>query len=456
MDITHLARKVANAHISKVATGISEEGRRKYFEFPYHGELKDRLKYLGAKWDADTKRWWAAKNHKNIEKMEEAFLEIFGNPDPQNEAPNEAPQGAGKEYDFEFPYATEYHDPDRGFSRPLREVLKALGARWDAKNKVWYSTDTHPNFKRMTEVYDAAMGKQKKIDNIKQEKLDAEKAELDRLRNDVGYIFDARIKRFSQTIVSLLKKHDAIFDGKGWLLPDFDTRLKLQDDIRDIMNEEEAAKEIKQLGVDTRKLDRFTMWTKTKNPPREKGEVFIMPWDTGGGPGPHHKKGDAVVVKAIKSTWVRDDAMSFGGPAGWESGWAHTIFIAPATEAEAAPALEEEKKRLTISEAHRRVSQLEAEFQRKGQLPRNAKDRGQAYLPISKNTWIVGGGAYFFIGDKAIWYIRINGADGDTWANSNSASGIAYKMPKSPELEEEIKSLHEILHKNERLSIKTL
>jgi len=197
--------------MEKSATGITEEGRRKYFEFPYHAQLKDTLKGLGAKWDADTKRWWAAKNHKNITKMEEEFYDIFS-----KDAPKSGPTTMGKEYEFEFSYSTDYHDPDKGSTRPLREVLKALGARWDSSNKVWYSSDTHPNFKRMTEVFDAAMGRAKKIDDAKKEKIDAAQEEIKRRRTEVPYLYGP----YPQNIVKIIKDNGGIFDGKAWLLPD--------------------------------------------------------------------------------------------------------------------------------------------------------------------------------------------------------------------------------------------
>lgn len=443
----NLVSKVVSAYMVKISTGISEEGRRTYFEFPYHAGLKDQLKMLGAKWDAGTKRWWAAKNHKNISEMTDAFNALFGGSPP-------AMPPKGREVDFEFPFTTEYHDPDRGRTQPLREVLKGLGARWDGTHKVWYAEDTHPNFKRMTEVYDAAMGRAKKIDDAQKDKVDAEKANLDALKKDVGYV---RWNPLPQDAVKLVKENGGVFDGKGWLLPTFKVRQEVEKVILKIIVEKEREKDIKRLGFDPEKFGRFTKWSKNKSPDWVKGDVLVLWFDLKGHRGSlSHKKGDAVVIQGAQSQWVPDDAMSFGGPSGWDKGWAHTYFVRDATPEEAGPALGVEKKRLTKADATRRVKELEREFESRGQRPSSAKDRGQAYLPISKEVWIVGGGAFFFIGSRHVWYVRRNGADGDTWANSNSVSGIAYSLPKTPELEAEIKSLHELLHGKTLPQIKTL
>jgi len=135
-----LTNRVVAAYTGKTSgAGITEEGRRKYFEFPYDPKLKDVLKGLGAKWDPDTKRWWASKTHKNITKMEEAFNEQFS---------GGSGGSAGKEIEFEFPYDTLYLDSS-GRTQPLREVLKVLGAQWDRNEKVWWTVDTHKNFNKI-------------------------------------------------------------------------------------------------------------------------------------------------------------------------------------------------------------------------------------------------------------------------------------------------------------------
>ena len=61
-----------------------------------------------------------------------------------------------------------------------------------------------------------------------------------------------------------------------------------------------------------------------------------------------------------------------------------------------------------------------------------------------------GGGSWFYIeGTQWIWYVRNNGADGDTWAINNVQTGgagaVGYRMPYDADLADEILDLDEIL-----------
>jgi len=99
-----------------MSIAIKAEGKRLYAignTYP----IKDALKGIGAKWDADAKAWWVGV----VKRSElEALLAT-----PSTPAQDALPALSGKLV------------PLSGNTYPVREQLRALGGSWDAAAKTW-------------------------------------------------------------------------------------------------------------------------------------------------------------------------------------------------------------------------------------------------------------------------------------------------------------------------------
>jgi len=96
---------------------IKPEGKRLYAvgnTYP----IKDALKRIGAKWDADAKAWWVGTAKRG---ELEALL-----------AEQPAPSGAES-----LPALSGKSVPVTGNTYPVRDQLRALGGSWDAAAKTW-------------------------------------------------------------------------------------------------------------------------------------------------------------------------------------------------------------------------------------------------------------------------------------------------------------------------------
>ncbi len=167
---------------------------------------------------------------------------------------------------------------------------------------------------------------------------------------------------------------------------------------------------------------------------REFKEGEVLRW---------HDKGIVKVISS-KKKYFGSDGMSFG--VGDEKGYVYSARVMPATEEIAKPVLEAEAKYRIVKEASNRIKRIKNEiFDR-----RNRVDDRPDFPEGEKieNTFnIYGGGEQIIIEpDKAIWYIRNNGADGDNWGDTNIgnpgyAGAIGFRVPYSKELANELKQL---------------
>lgn len=97
---------------------IKAQGKRVYAignTYP----IKDSLRGMGAKWDADAKAWWVGAT-KRAEL--ESLLSTASTSTPAQDA---------------LPPLTGKIVPVTGNTYPVRDRLRALGASWDAAAKVW-------------------------------------------------------------------------------------------------------------------------------------------------------------------------------------------------------------------------------------------------------------------------------------------------------------------------------
>jgi len=406
---------------------IREAGRRVQFVFPYDRDLKNRLKKLGAKWDSDKRVWWAGQRHRNLDKMRKAF-----------ESWAEGYRKADRvEFEFEF-------------DAKLKDALKSLGAKWDPKNKVWWVKSNHRNIAKMRVAYDRGM---KRIRRQRRAK-DNFKDEADRRRSEGLAI------KVPYDIRKVAKNAGGIWDNrkKVWLMPDEESKELVQGEIQKFREEQRKVerqrkqREIKrELGFDPKDFDSITQVSRTKRDRRSEGDVFILSNTPRNNKAYGLKKGDAVYVEGVRSEYVSDDFSSFGGPPGWEDGWRHVLYIRPATDEEAGPVLSRQKKREARNDALKRVDEIEKRITKKGEIPRDyPKESGIRVLARNERLRLYGGGSWFAITRKSIWFIRNNGADGDNWARNNVRTGgagaIGWRIKRNEKLADEMKSLHAVIH----------
>src|SRR5690606_11100000 len=83
---------------------------------------------LGCKWDSEARGWWAASNHKNIDKMQAAYAEAMGWIDEEVEV-------------FEFEKDSQAIDQ-----------LKKLGAAWDSERFAWIAPKSSENIDKMRQA----------------------------------------------------------------------------------------------------------------------------------------------------------------------------------------------------------------------------------------------------------------------------------------------------------------
>jgi hypothetical protein len=139
------------------------------------------------------------------------------------------------------------------------------------------------------------------------------------------------------------------------------------------------------------------------------------------------------VVSASKH-YVREDGMSFG--VGDESGYTYGAVCRPATDEESAPLRARIEEKITQQNRKKQLRDLADLIRKTGEFP--AGDNTPEGDRLHDTQDIYGGGSWFVVGGKWIWYCQNNGMDGDNWANNNVRTGgagaIGYRVPYTPEL----------------------
>ena len=151
-----------------------------------------------------------------------------------------------------------------------------------------------------------------------------------------------------------------------------------------------------------------------------------------------------VRVLSRRSQYIPEEGLSMG--LSDDSGTLHSHIVRPATEEEAAT-LKQYQTKLEAYKAARKVlsTDIPAQF-RTGERPADADPyaNGNEKIPVDEGRTIYGGGQEYLIGKDKIWHIQGNGADGDDWSYNNISGAIAQALPRTPELERQIRDAHEV------------
>jgi hypothetical protein len=163
-------------------------------------------------------------------------------------------------------------------------------------------------------------------------------------------------------------------------------------------------------------------------------------------PTAHADEPEFLFVLTASQRYIREDGLSFG--VGDESGYVYSATCRAATDEESKPlraAIAASRARIKAGDELQHISRrIIAE----GEWPEPAGGQitpeGET-IPIGSGQTIYGGGRWFVVGPEYIWLVINNGADGDDWSANNVRTGgagaIGRRVPATPELAEQIKSL---------------
>lgn len=149
-----------------------------------------------------------------------------------------------------------------------------------------------------------------------------------------------------------------------------------------------------------------------------------------------------VVVTRAKSTYYREDGLSFG--VGDDRGYVFHGLARPATDEEAAPLIAaREVARAARAKANRQEKGLDTLFNHRVSKDSNTPEghhslKGRS-LEIDGGFTIYGGGEELVVDadGEHVWFVRNNGMDGDDWSRNNirtgGAGGIGTRYPLTAE-----------------------
>jgi len=160
-----------------------------------------------------------------------------------------------------------------------------------------------------------------------------------------------------------------------------------------------------------------------------------------------YRDGVVVFTSVGKTFRADEDTSSIGGPIGREGDKVAYFYYRDATPEEVKQyerSNEEKQNRAAKIDAIKTtVSNVRKQITTDGERPEKANPEGEAVFDTMN---IYGGGDKFVVGDKYIWYIRNNGADGDSWAGNNVRTGgagaIGWRIPYDKKTAEDILSAH--------------
>lgn len=307
-------------------------------------------------------------------------------------------------------------------------TLKNLGFRWDSSAKLWYHTlPIHPSARATLDKL-LAEYKDKKILSW------AEKMEE---RYIQGLYMPSQFPKELNDMAKALGG-EWYSTRRVWIMPN-----KAKQDRLDTIWEEYIQKK-KSLAPVRPTGQIFQQFTYDRNAHYSVGQVFR-----------HPKTKDIVVVTGVKSRYIPEDGLSFGFSD--DRGWAHTLTLRKATEAEEAPIIQEEAEALSRAQKARRLQEIVKIIKTKGSIPKGEFVLPKALIIFNERLLIYGGGAWITLEEnKAIWFVENNGADGDDWSRNNIRTGgagaIGYRMSWDKELAAELKGLSENAPSNIRVA----
>jgi len=145
-----------------------------------------------------------------------------------------------------------------------------------------------------------------------------------------------------------------------------------------------------------------------------------------------------LTVLRQSSHYYAEDGLSFG--VGEDSGYMYTLYCRPATTEETAPIFARMDAKKKLAEIQDRIKAIEVQIKDNGERPEENNTPG-GERAIDTQT-IYGGGSWFVISEKYIWFVLNNGADGDNWSLNNvDGRGIGWRIDYDATLANE---LHEL------------
>jgi len=145
----------------------------------------------------------------------------------------------------------------------------------------------------------------------------------------------------------------------------------------------------------------------------------------------------------LSQDWL-DDMDEFEKRPGWYTSY-QAREVAP-TEEELGEQKQEEQAKENARKLQVQLYYLKGMIQKHGERPEG--DNSPDGERLFDTQTIYGGGDWFVLGDKEIWYVRNNGADGDDWSANNVRTGgagaIGWRIPYLRSVADKLKSLTQV------------
>jgi hypothetical protein len=315
-----------------------------------------------------------------------------------------------------------YHN---GFS--LNEEIKALGGERYKKSPAWsIPLSRIDDFKTILDNFNA---------QYSQETTAKIKQEVNPENDKVEYLLTGNTFPHKGDIKAAGGKWDP--NRKAWIMP----TKKLFDRWNYVVNKESSSNTTLNAGnnsPESKDLHKYFLPSENKYLGFDEGGIITTP--------PSLKKKnenlpDYMKVVKIKSTYYREDGLSFG--LGTDRGWMHELTLVPATEEESRPLREKHHAFKIKAEAMNEWRKLQDKLIADGEMPAgNFNPEGERLLDSQS---LGGGGRWLVVGPEWTWFIVNNGSDGDDWSHNNIRTGgagaIGRRVKTTPELTNQIKNI---------------
>lgn len=308
-----------------------------------------------------------------------------------------------------------------GNTYAVKDQIKALGGVWDSWEKQWLLPSAEATQEATMLVRTGGKSVEKR----------SEEASTQEQRTLKGWTVEGNTYPVKDRIRALGGTWDR--QTKRWVMPSAEATEKA----RALLPEQPAKTKTKQAGEHIR-----TYETRTKPAiDSHVGELFRA------------KDGRVMKVTSQRREWVSEDGLSFG--LSDDQGWLVHLRGELAAEDESKQFEQEEqaRKRQTAEKQARREEKqaLLQRFDKEGEYPQSGGTQvvleGERFDDPDRPQNLYGGGEWFVVTKDHVWRVRNNGADGDDWSRSNVRTGgagaIGLRLPKTPELEEQIRRVTE-------------
>jgi hypothetical protein len=381
---------------------VRKEGRSYRLSFPYNKDAVDLIRdFHHRKWDSDAKEWRVATQWKDdLPGLLTAIDGAIG----------------GRE---------------KALAQRDKERAEKVAAITDANRRVKDGDYGPFNVYRAGEFYKVHF--QYSEDRVAQIKALAESGPHDKK-------FDPLMKRWSVPVHKDAELADILERAQVTNKAEIESeRERLREEKQRALAAEEAKRQQKE--EEDKRVGRvyFNAQGRSKLEAMQVGELI-------------EKEGRAYKIDAVKPRYYAEDGLSFG--LSDDSGWLFHYSATPAPEDEGAPFLakkQAEREALgRLVSARNTMSALENHMHDAGHYPQGmSRPEGDTYLDTSN---IYGGGSWWVIGPKKIWFVRNNGADGDAWDRNNIGTGgagaIGRYVPYNEKMAHTIREQEKVIRSN--------